>query len=78
VKPIHVILAAVFGAVAGLLVSGLWWTVQDSRYTCLGGCSPADKGLPAGDITLMVGALGGVLIAIVLLLSRALRGRSHR
>jgi hypothetical protein len=79
VKPTHVLVAASVGAVIGVVASGLWWTVRDRSYVCEGGCSPLDKNLPPGDLTLMAGALGGVLVAVVLpLLSRLLWQRMHR
>lgn len=72
-KPKHVLIAASVGAVIGAVTSGLWWTVRDRSYVCEGGCSALDKELPPGDLTLMAGALGGVLVAVgVLLLSRLL------
>lgn len=75
-KPMHVLVAAAVGAVIGVIASGLWWTARDRSINCIGGCS--DKDLPAGDVALMAGALGGVLVAVVLvLLSRLLWRRMH-
>ena len=62
-----VLLAGCVGAVIGVVVSGLWWTVRDRSYVCQGGCSAADKDLPPGDIALLAGALGGLVVAVVLL-----------
>lgn len=74
----HVLLAVSVGAVIGVVVSGLWWTVRDRSYVCQGGCSGADKDLPAGDIALLIGALGGILVAVILLaLGRFLWLRAH-
>jgi len=79
VKPVHVLIVAALGAVIGVIASGLWWQARDRSITCLGGCSPSDKDLPAGDVTLMAGALGGVLVAVVVvLLSRLLWRRMYR
>ena len=78
-KPAHVLVAASVGAVTGLVASGLWWAIRDRSYVCEGGCSAVDKDLPAGDLTLMAGALGGVLVAVgVLLLSRLLWRHTYR
>ena len=63
----HVLLAGAVGAVIGVVVSGLWWTVRDRSYMCQGGCSAADKDLPPGDTALLAGALGGILVAVILL-----------
>ena len=63
----HVLLAVSVGAVIGVLVSGFWWTVRDRSYVCEGGCSWTDKDLLAGDVALLTGALGGILVAVILL-----------
>jgi hypothetical protein len=79
VRKTHVLLAASLGAVIGVVVSGLWWTVRDRSYDCEGGCSALDKNLPPGDITLSAGGLGGILVAVSLLaLGRYLWRRTHR
>lgn len=76
-KPVHVLIAAAVGAVIGAIASGLWWTARDRGINCLGGCS--DKDLPAGDVTLLTGALSGTLVVVgVCLLSSLLWRRVHR
>ncbi len=78
VRPVHVLCAATVGAVLGVVVSGLSWSIRDRSLTCIGGCSPADKDLPAGDLTLLAAALGGMLVAVgVLLIRRLMWPRTH-
>jgi hypothetical protein len=66
-KPTHVLVAGSVGALIDFVASGLWWTVRDRSYVCAGGCSGADKDLPPGDIALLTGALGGILVAVSML-----------
>lgn len=69
--------AVALGAALGALLAGLWWVIRDRSNVCLGGCSASDKGLPPGDLTLVVGALAGAVLAVVVLLL-ALRLRHQR
>ena len=69
--------AVALGAAVGSLLAGLWWVLRDRSGVCLGGCSASDKGLPPGDLTLVVGALAGAFLAVAVL-QLALRLRRQR
>ena len=69
--------AATLGAVVGSFLAGLWWTARDRTFVCLGGCSPSDKSLPPGDLTLAAGALAGAVLAVTVVLL-VVRLRQHR
>jgi heme A synthase len=71
--PVRVMIAAAIGAVVGSIVSGLWWMHRDRTTICVGGCT--GENIPPGDITLLVGAVGGVLLATSVLCLVLMLGR---
>ena len=52
---VRVVGTAGLGAVLGAVAAALWWSVRGRGTVCLGGCSPSDKNLPPGDVTLALG-----------------------
>ena len=63
----RIVRGSVVGVVVGVLLAGLWWMRLD-RQVCAGGCA---AGLPAGDLTLAVGALMGTAAALLVRVLRA-------